>query len=98
MLWSRIFVLFSESKLTLILSLIAVLQLTEAQITRDQFLLVLSDALEHNWDFETDRIDVEIKRVELEISKRKYSGFKYLFLPSILSSNGNSKPSRFTSK
>ena len=76
MLWSRIFVLFSESKLTLILSLIAVLQLTEAQITRDQFLLVLSDALEHNWDFETDRIDVEIKRVELESSKRKYSGFK----------------------
>ena len=76
MLWSRIFVLFSESKLTLILSLIAVLQPTEAQITRDQFLLVLSDALEHNWDFETDRIDVEIKRVELESSKRKYSGFK----------------------
>ena len=39
-------------------------------------MLVLSDALEHNWDFETDRIDVEIKRVELESSKRKYSGFK----------------------
>lgn len=76
MLWSRIFVLFSESKLTLILSLIAVLQPTEAQITRDQFLLVLSDALEHNWHFETDSIDVEIKRVELESSKRKYSGFK----------------------
>ena len=46
------------------------LQPTEAQITRDQFLLVLSDALEHNWDFETDRIDVEIKRVGFESSKR----------------------------
>lgn len=46
-----------------------------AQITREQFLSVLTHALENNWDFETDRIDVKIKRVKLESSKRKYAGF-----------------------
>ena len=35
-----------------------------AQISRDQFLRVLSNALEHDWNFETDRIDIEIKKVE----------------------------------
>ena len=74
--WPRILLVFFESKLILILSLICVLQTTIAEITREQFLLVLTDALEHDWDFETDRIDVEIKRVELDSSKRKYSGFK----------------------
>jgi hypothetical protein len=73
---SRILLAFFDSKLILILSLLFVSQISIAQITREQFLLVLTDALEHDWDFETDRIDVEIKRVELESSKRKYSGFK----------------------
>ena len=76
MLCSRIFVLLTQSRFILIGSLLIVLQTLSAQITREQFLLVLSDALEHDWDFETDRIDVEIKRVELESSKRKYTGFK----------------------
>lgn len=75
-LCSRIFVLLTQSRFILIGSLLIVLQTLSAQITREQFLLVLSDALEHDWDFETDRIDVEIKRVELESSKRKYTGFK----------------------
>jgi hypothetical protein len=66
---SRILLAFFDSKLILILSLLFVSQIAIAQITREQFLLVLTDALEHDWDFETDRIDVEIKRVELDSSK-----------------------------
>lgn len=73
---SHIFVLSLISKLILILSLITVLKTGSAQITREQFLVVLTNALENDWDFETDRIDVEIKSVELESSKRKYSGLK----------------------
>jgi hypothetical protein len=73
---SRILLAFFDSKLVLILSLLFVSQIAMAQITREQFLLVLTHALEHDWDFETDRIDIEIKRVELESSKRKYTGFK----------------------
>ena len=70
------FVLFYNSKLILILGLVTLLYPLNAQITREQFLSVLTHALENTWDFETDRIDVEIKKVELDSSKRKYSGFK----------------------
>ena len=70
------FVLFYNSKLILILGLVTFLYPLNAQITREQFLSVLTHALENTWDFETDRIDVEIKKVELDSSKRKYSGFK----------------------
>jgi hypothetical protein len=68
-------VLFYKSKLILILSLVTLLLPLNAKITREQFLSVLTHALENNWGFETDRIDVKIKRVELESSKRKYAGF-----------------------
>ena len=57
--------LFYKSKLILILSLVTLLLPLNAQITREQFLSVLTHALENNWDFETDRIDVKIKRVEI---------------------------------
>lgn len=62
MLWLRIFLLFLRTNLILFFGLITTLQATVAQISRDQFLHVLSNALEHDWDFETDRIDIEIKK------------------------------------
>lgn len=76
MLWLRIFLLFLRTNLILFFGLITTLQATVAQISRDQFLHVLSNALEHDWDFETDRIDIEIKKVELESSREKYVGLK----------------------
>ena len=55
MLWSRIFVLFSESKLTLILSLIAVLQPTEAQISRNRRISIFHNNLATTRMFTKDR-------------------------------------------
>ena len=79
MLWLRIFLLFLRTNLILLFGLITTLQATEAQISRDQFLHVLSNAHEHDWDFETDRIDIEIKKVELEssIDNRKQEAKNY---------------------
>lgn len=49
---------------------------TADSISEPQFIEHLMIALKEGWDFETDRIDVEIKEVELRHSKQRYSGFK----------------------
>ena len=64
MLWLCIYLRFLRTNLILFIGLITLLHPTMAQISRDQFLRVLSNALEHDWNFETDRIDIEIKKVE----------------------------------
>ncbi|MAV39871.1 MAG: hypothetical protein CML12_04780 [Puniceicoccaceae bacterium] len=47
----------------------------ENTLGRSEFLSLLKKALEAHRDFETDRIDLEIKHYELESSKQKYAGF-----------------------
>ena len=61
MLWLRIFLLFLRTNLILLFGLITTLQATVAQISRDQFLHVLSNALEHDWEFEAYHSQLKAK-------------------------------------
>ncbi len=45
-------------------------------LTRVQFTEMVLDALTTEWSFETSRIDVEIKRLELDSSRENYVGWK----------------------
>ena len=62
--------------LLIFLSLTNILPASTNSISESDFIFRLKNTLEDSWDFETGKIDIEIKEVEAVHSKKKYTGFK----------------------